>query len=69
MTALFIERTADEFVFLENAQGERVGTYSARSKYQMEALHEAVGKQVFDLLKFTVGRKINLQTLEILEGV
>ncbi len=64
---MFVERTADEFVFIENAQGERVGTYSTRSKIQMDALCEAIGKQVFDLLTFTVGKKINIRTLEILE--
>lgn len=33
----------------------------------MEALLVIVGKQVFDILQFTIGKKVNMRTLEILE--
>jgi len=64
---MFAIRTRDEFVFVENQRGERIGTYSARSKLHMEFLLEHVGKQVFDILSFNVDKRVNIRTLEIEE--
>lgn len=60
-------RTSEEFIFAINSNGERVWTYSTRSKLHLDTLTQAVGKNVMDLLELNVGKLIDIKTLEITE--
>lgn len=62
---MFALRTSDEFIFVTDSKGNRVGTYSTRSKIHLAALTQAVGKNVMDLLEFNMGKLIDVKTLQI----